>query len=76
MDENIINIGILTDSDDTPQNILEKAKEWGMKACVIIGEDENGKLRFGGSHNDPRLISWLLTQAQWFVQENEFKRHV
>ncbi len=76
MSENIVSMRGITKADDIPENILEKAKSWGMKHCVIIGMDENDELLFGGSSNDEKLILWYIMNALWFIERNNFERQI
>ena len=72
----VINMGGMTTAPDTPENVLEKAKDWNMKECIVIGLDEDGDLTFGGTSCELRDILHLLKLAEWFVQEYDFKRHI
>lgn len=43
---------------DWPVDVaLDKAKNWGMERCVIVGLDADGRLRFGGSTSD---AGWMV----------------
>lgn len=66
----------MTTVPDTPENILEKAKDWGMRECLVIGFDQEDNLTIGGSTCDTRDLVFLLTRAMWFFQANEFARRV
>lgn len=44
--------------------VLEKAKDWGMEHCVVLGLDKDGKLQFGGSTSDSGTIMMMLEAAK------------
>ena len=47
-----------------PADVLEKAKGWGLKRVVIVGEDHDGKPMFGGSTADVHFINFILDLAK------------
>lgn len=50
---------------DWPVDVaLEKAKNWGMERCVIVGTDPDGNLRFGGSTSDIAYMNFVLDMAK------------
>jgi hypothetical protein len=50
---------------EKPEAILEKAKDWGMERCLVLGwKSENGKLVFGGSHCEVADLVLLLEAAK------------
>lgn len=53
-----------TTADEPAESLLEKAKAWGMTRCLVVGDDENGKLRIGGSISDVAELLFLLKRAE------------
>lgn len=53
-----------TINDGLSEDALETAKGWGMERCVIIGFDQDNKLKFGGSTSDIAQIVMLLELAK------------
>jgi len=47
------------DDDEPPAELLEKAKEWGLKAAIVIGFDADGAFCWGGSIGDLASINIL-----------------
>ena len=60
---------------ESPESVLDKAKEWGMTRCMIVGSNENGDLVFGGSFADAGDMVLLLELAKKFVLDNNIARH-
>lgn len=60
----------ITTVDEPIDNILDKAKSWGMIKCVVIGLDENGALKFGGSLSDAGEIMIMLEAAKLDLIKN------
>jgi hypothetical protein len=64
-DSNVIPMrGLIMYQDEAPEITLEKAKAWGMKRCVVVGESPDGKLIFGMSFSDVETINWMLDLAK------------
>jgi hypothetical protein len=61
---------------ESPKAMLQKAKKWDMKRCVVIGFDANGEMVFGGSFAEAGDILMLLELARQFVVNNHFGRSV
>lgn len=55
-----------TTAKETPESFLEKAKDWDMDRCVVVGFDENGSLRCGASFSEigEMLIMLELTKQR------------
>jgi len=67
---NVIRIPTITVADDSPANVLEMARSWGMEHCIIIGHDADGDLVFGGTTSDLEKIIMLLERAKhWAFSE-------
>jgi hypothetical protein len=58
----------------TPKKILQQAKSWDMDRCLVIGEDAEGKLKFGGSFCEAGDVLMMLELAKKFILENHFAR--
>lgn len=64
-DDNVVPMrGLITTVDEPPAQVLEKAKDWGMKRCVVLGEGQDGRLVWGASFSDAETINWLLDLAK------------
>ena len=50
----------ITKVDCTPEEVLEKAKDWGMVSCCIVGFDKDNNFHFGGSISDIAQIVLML----------------
>ena len=72
----IIKFSGLTSLPEPPKTLLQKAKKWGMKKCIVIGTDAEGKTIFGGSFSDAAEIVLLLELAKKFVLENDIARSI
>lgn len=60
-DDNVIPMrGLVMYQDEDPAITLEKAKAWGCKRVLILGETEDGKLIWGGSFSDTPVMNWML----------------
>jgi hypothetical protein len=53
--------------------MLEKAKEWGLKSVVIVGEDKTGALCYGMSMSYAPEAVFLLESAKAAVMDDVFK---
>ncbi len=47
-----------------PDVILRKAQDWELDQVVVIGWSKDGEFRIGGSHGRLSDISWLLRNAE------------
>lgn len=65
MSENVLPFTGATTVPEPPEQILEKAKAWNMRRCIVVGEDENGELVWGGSFSEADGINWLLDLAKY-----------
>ena len=70
----IINLSGVNFLPETPKSVLQKAKKWGMKRCIVIGFDENERVIFGGSFSDAGDILMLLELAKKHLLENLLAR--
>lgn len=61
------NVDPLPGTEVPPQVILDKAADWEMTKCLVIGINEDGDLMFGGSSPDPGWVSWTLLRALKFM---------
>ncbi len=52
-----------------PDVILRKALDWELDQVVVIGWDKNGEFRIGGSHGRLSDISWLLRNADNWLND-------
>ena len=64
MSENVVAFNGNTRIDQPPPEILEKAKDWGMSRCLIVGIDDDGEFHFGGSFSDAGEMVLLLEEAK------------
>lgn len=53
------------------EDILEKAKNWEMIKCIVVGIDADNELCFGGSFSDTPLINLLLDHAKNHIINND-----
>lgn len=67
------NVALLPGADVPPTIVLEKAKEWGLKSVVIVGEDTSGGLVYGMSIPGMPEIVFLLESAKRAILEEAFK---
>lgn len=56
--------GLVTTVEEPPEQMLEKAKDWGAARVLVIAETESGELMWGGSFGDAAGINWLLDLAK------------
>jgi hypothetical protein len=54
----------ITTVDETADQVLEKAKTWGMAKCIIIGLDDAGILKFGGTLSEAGEIMIMIEAAK------------
>ena len=57
----------ITTAPEPPNQVLEKAKEWGLERVVIVGADENGNLKWGGSFSEVEGILLLLEVVKFEI---------
>lgn len=57
-----------------PKEILQSAKKWGMRDCVVIGFDDNNELKFGGTTCEAGEVLMMLKLAEKFLLEYNFTR--
>ena len=50
--------------EEAPETLLEEAKSWGLRQCIVIGQDRAGKFWRGSSTSDGNLINYLLDIAK------------
>lgn len=60
MSAEIVHLGTVTCVIEPPEQVLEKAKAWGMDRCLILGFDEDGALHMGGSFSNLAEMVLLL----------------
>lgn len=72
----IINFSGNTFADCDATTILEQAKDWEMKKCVVIGFDEDSNLKCGGTTCELGQILELLELAKKFVVDNRIMRKI
>lgn len=65
--DNVINFVGYTVIPIPPEELLEKAKGWGMVRCMVIGIDEDGDLAFGGSFSEISEMNLLLDRAKYDI---------
>lgn len=74
MTDNIVNLFGVQLHDDTPEVFFDKMKKNADEfqgSVVVIGQDENGKLIFGGNNGDLKDALWLVMAALRFIQDCE-----
>ena len=64
MTDNIVQFTGNTILPDTPENALEKAKQWGLSKVIIIGLSEDSDLLFGGSFSEAGDMILVLEWAK------------
>ena len=52
----------------SPDVILRKAQNWELDEVIVLGWDKNGDFCIGGSHNKLSDISWLLRNAENWLE--------
>lgn len=63
--------------EEPPEQVLEKAKEWGLKYVIVIGAKEDGCLTWGMSFSDVQMMNLMLDATKhellrkWFRAEGE-----
>lgn len=70
MSAEILSFTGMTCVDEPPEQLLEKAKAWGMERCVVVGFDEAGELCFGGSFGDTACALLMLKLAERQLLDN------
>lgn len=70
MSAKIIQFPGVTKVEISVDDLLEKAKLWGMKKVVVIGLDDDGDLCFGGSFSDVPLINFILDKAKFSMLDD------
>jgi len=71
MTDNVVDFTGSTRVEVSPSEVLKMAEQWGMTRCIIIGEDDDGLMMFGGSFSDTALINLLLDRAKAEVLAND-----
>lgn len=62
--DNVVQWPGITNADITPDYLMDKAREWDMEHCLVIGHTESGELRFGGTTCDTAGVLLLLERAR------------
>lgn len=60
----------ITTVDEPIDGFLDKAKTWGMAKCIVIGLDDAGVLKFGGSLSEAGEIMIMLEAAKLDLIKN------
>lgn len=71
---NIVPFTGITQADEPPEQVLEKAKSWGLSEVVIVGCNGEGDLVWGGSLPDMEMINWLLEAAKFELLRKAFAK--
>lgn len=66
----IVHLHPITTLSETPESALEKAKEWGMDRCLILGFKEDNSVQFGGSFSEAGDILLLLELGKQYILGN------
>lgn len=61
---NVVTFTGITTVKEPPEQVLEKAKTWGLTHVIIVGANEDGNFVWGGSYSDAESIHFLLECAQ------------
>ena len=78
-DDNVVQFKGLTKVKIPPAELLEKAKDWEMDTCVVLGWTEDGELKFGGSFSNVAEIYYMLSVARHEMMDDTIfdgDRHV
>ncbi len=62
--DNVIEWPGVTTVDFTPDFVLDKAREWDMEHCLVVGHTKDGELRFGATTCDVAEVLLLLERAR------------
>lgn len=57
----------ITTVDEPANQILEKAKDWDLDRCLVVGTDQEGKLVFGGNESDLGTMLLILERAKHYL---------
>ena len=68
-DNKVVPFTGITTVDVPPEKVLESAKEWGMEYCLIIGNDKDNDLCFGGNTSDKLKMLMLLERAKQLLMQ-------
>lgn len=73
MSENVINMFGDQMHDDTPLDFLEKVKTEAdnFDSIIVIAQQNDGQLFFGGNSGDMQLALWLVMRGLWSIQNFE-----
>lgn len=63
-DDNVIQWPGITKADFTPVFLIDKARDWDMEHCLIVGQTHDGDLRFGATTSDTAEVLLLLERAR------------
>lgn len=55
---------VVTTLDTDAERVLNAALQTKLQGCMIVGEDEEGKLYFAGSWADGSTSLWWLEKAK------------
>jgi hypothetical protein len=58
----------------SPDAMLQKAQEWNLQSCVIVGFDKDGRLCIGSSESSMKEIFWTLHEGQRFMDKLKSNR--
>ncbi len=54
----------VTTVSESPEQVLEKAKSWGLERVIIIGTVADGNLKWSGSFSEVEGVNFLLDAAK------------
>lgn len=62
--DNVIEFPGDTKVDFTSEYLMDKARDWDMEHCLIVGQTADGDLRFGATTSDTAEVLLLLERAR------------
>lgn len=67
---NLVIFDGITLMDEPFEQLLEKAKEWPINRCLVVGYDAEGAVLVGGSFSDiPEIVLLLEAAKRFFIED-------
>lgn len=69
---NVLDFRVRPPAPAPANDLLDRAKLWGMDTVLVVGFDDDGDLCFGGNITDQPMINFMLDKAKQSLLSDEF----
>lgn len=73
----VVRGNFITTKDASPDQVIERAADYGLDKVVIVAIDKAGEFFFASSEADAAEVLYLLESAKWklFKKEDEIREN-